>query len=138
MSHATLAEANVYFSTRLHTEAWDALTDAVIKQKALDHGTSIIDNLPFDTTVYDISDTTTLQRVKDANCEIAIALLDGIDPDLAIANLTVTNNSIAGVRTSHDIRFPAEHILYGVPSIAAWRILRCYIKDGRSVTITKV
>ena len=138
MSHATIAEANTYFSGRLHTEAWDALTDAVIKQKALDHGTSIIDKLPFDTAVYDISDPVTLQHIKDANCEIAIALLDGIDPDLAIANLTVTNNSIAGVRTSHDIRFPAEHILYGVPSITAWRILRRYINDGRSVTITKV
>ena len=130
MSLATLAEANTYFASQLHTEAWNV--DDVVRQKALDHSTRVINRLNFATDT-----DLTVQPIKDACCEVALSLLDAIDPDLEIKNLSITQEAIAGVRTSHNRDHPAEHILHGIPSFTAWRLLKPYLKDSRSVTLTR-
>lgn len=83
-AYVTLEEANTYFASRLHAEAWTAATDTD-KQKALDMATRAIDRTPVKgvKTNYDQAnqfprypDTEVPQAVKDATCEEALALLE--------------------------------------------------------------
>lgn len=131
MSTATVAEADTYFGSRLHAEAWTLLTDTTLKQKALNSSDDILLNLP-------LIQNTPDQVKKDACCLIAIALLDAIDPNIEFSNLMKINSTIGGTRTASDPSEHPEHILYGVPSIQAWRLLKPYINDPCSMTLVRV
>jgi hypothetical protein len=131
MTYADVTYADTFFSTRLHAEAWTLITDAAIKAKALASAIDVIEALPFG---YVVPDTV----LQPAHCWIAIALLDAVDPTIEFANLNVTNSTLGGTRTAYDVANPPEHILYGVPSVMAWRLLKPYIADPRSVNLIKV
>jgi hypothetical protein len=131
MSTATVAEADTYFGSRLHAEAWTLISDSTLKQKALNSADDILLNLP-------LIENTPEQVKKDACCLIAISLLDAIDPNIEFANLTQTNLTLGGTRTASDPSEHPEHILYGVPSIQAWRLLKPYINDPCSITLCRV
>lgn len=133
MSYATIEDADTYFLSRLHTEAWDDLgssDDAVTtKNKALGHATAIIDRLNLASKPVEV--------LKQACIEIALSLLDGIDPDLELLNQQETHSSFANIKTTHDRTQLLEHILAGVPSQAAWRMLKPYLVDNRTVTLVR-
>lgn len=83
-AYVTLEEANTYFASRLHAEAWTAAAD-VDKQKALDMATRAINRTLVKgvKTSYDQTnqfprypDAEVPQAVKDACCEEALALLE--------------------------------------------------------------
>jgi hypothetical protein len=85
------------------------------------------------------TDTTVPVDIETACFEISLALLDGVDPDIELENLGVTNQSYSGVKTSYNRdQQPIEHLLHGIPSAMAWRILKPFLRDGRAVITVRV
>ena len=165
--YGTLIEASNYFATRLHTSAWDdaSVTD---RQKAMYMATRYIDRLNYKgskAAVYTLleaneeatdeeiraaeasqdlefprdTDTTIPLDIKTANFEIALALLDGVDPDAELENLGIETHSYAGVKTGYNRdQQPIEHLIHGIPSALAWRYLKPFLRDGREYIINRV
>ena len=84
MSYVSLAEANEYFSDRLHADAWAEAADAD-KEKALVMATKAIDRQRLNGRKTNPSqplafprypDAEIPQKVKDACCEEALAILE--------------------------------------------------------------
>jgi hypothetical protein len=85
------------------------------------------------------SDTEVPPVILRASFEIAYALLDGVDPDTELENLAVSSQGYAGVRTTYNrIQQPIEHLVAGVPSATAWRLLKPFIRDGKAVKTSRV
>lgn len=133
-----------YFASRVGSDAWDD-SEPSDKEKALGHATKIIDRLnyagtpatadnAFPRTGYEDVPT----EIKDACCEIALALLDGINPELELENLMQVQSGYANLKTTFDRSQLPEHILAGVPSSTAWRLLKPWIVDSRSLKLTRV
>jgi len=127
MSYATLVEADTYFSTQLFSAAWDDSTDE-IKTVALTHATTLIDRLSITIP------TIVPQDIKDANCEIALALLEGKDPNAEAEGASVKSFKIGPVsQTNRDV--DQIHLLRGIPSLSAWRLLMPYMKDDYAIRL---
>lgn len=163
--YGTLEEAHEYFDNRLHEEAWSAST-LEDRRRSLIRATQIIDGLNFKgekSAVHAIrqerrptaaelreadltqelefprgTDTQVPTAIKIACWEIAHALLDGVDPDLELENLGVVSQGIVSVRTTynHDHN-QVEHLIHGVPSAAAWRYLRPFLRDGGTIKLSR-
>jgi len=157
--YGTLAAATIYFGTRLHTTAWD-YASATDQQKALYMSTRYVDRLNYKgnkATVYTLllanekataaeirvaeasqelefprgTDTSVPTDIEIACYEIALALLDGVDPDIELENLGVLTYSYAGVKTAYNRdQQPIEHLIHGIPSPLAWRYLKPFLRDG--------
>lgn len=83
-SYIDIEEANKYFAGRLHAERWGETSDAD-KEKALRQATRSIDRMPLRGRKTDLHqplafprypDTEIPEAVKEACCEIALALLE--------------------------------------------------------------
>jgi len=84
LSYVSLAEANEYFSSRLHADAWADVSDAD-KEKALAMATKAIDRQPLSGRKTDLAqemafprypDVDVPEAVKEACCEVALALIE--------------------------------------------------------------
>jgi len=146
MAYATLTEANTYFDTKLNADAWDNADDTD-KTKALEEGTRMIDRLNFAGEKAEESQTLQFPRgtdtvipgdIKYADCEIALALLDGVDPEIEFENLRMTAHRYGPVQTNYTVESPSPHIIAGIPSVAAWRYLVPYLRDIRAVQLHRV
>lgn len=85
------------------------------------------------------ADTEVPQTIKWACNEIAYSLLDGVDPDLELENLAVTNHSISTVRTTFNRKQePLLHILNGIPSAKAWKWLRPFLRDKDYIRMLRI
>ncbi len=85
------------------------------------------------------SETVVPEDIETACFEIAFALLDGVDPDIELENLGVTSQGYSGVRTAYNRdQQPIEHLLHGISSAMAWRILKPFLRDGCAVTTARV
>lgn len=135
-SYLTVAAAQTYFDERLGTEPWDNATVAN-QTKALAQATKIIDRLNFlgektvstqDNQFPRNADTTVPQPVLDATAEIALALLDGVDPQLEYENLRFTSQAYANIKSAYSENL-SVHYLAGVPSFVAWTLLQPFLRD---------
>jgi len=142
-SYATEVEAQAYFDTRLNTEPWD-IADNATREKALAHATNIIDRLNFvgckavSTQVNQFprgADTVIPEAIKSASAEIALALLDGVSPELEYENVFMTSQGYGGLRSSFDRSVKAPHILAGVPSFIAWTYLKPFLFDPLNIEL---
>jgi len=147
--YISVEDAQDYFDDRLNTGAWDvhSVTGDGDQEKALKQATRIINRLNFIGSKTDDAqenqfprggDTEIPEDIEIACCEIAIALLDGVDPDIEMENLNMTTQAYGQTSTSYDRTNPAEHILAGVPSATAWRYLKPYLRDSRQVNVSRV
>ncbi len=85
------------------------------------------------------ADTVVPTDIETACFEIALALLDGVDPDVELENLGTAGQGYGGVKISYNRdQQPIEHLLHGVPSAMAWRILKPFLRDGRAVITARV
>ena len=146
-SYIDRIEAQAYFDGRLNTDAWDDVTDDAEKDKSLIMSTRIIDRLNFLGTKTDDNqdlqfprddDVDIPQDVMDATAEIALALLDGVNPELEYENLFMTSQGYGGIRSSFDRTVKAPHLLAGIPSVTAWRLLHPYLRDPNSLEMYRV
>ena len=133
-------------SCRLNTTAWDESSNTD-KTAAICMATEIIDTLNFigEKTVDDQvlefprdEDTEIPVGIQRACFEIALALLDGADPDFDFANLNLVSQGIANVRSTYNRSSPQPHIIAGVPSPTAWRLLLPYLRDVRALKLSRV
>jgi len=165
--YGSVAEADDYFSMRLHESAWTAAM-AGDRPKALWAATLIIDALNFKgkkSTVYTLlasdssasdediraaeasqplefprgEDTEVPEAIRTACYEIAHALLDGKDPELELENLGIVSQGFGSVRTTYSrSQIPIEHIINGIPSAQAWRLLKPFLRDDEAIKLSRV
>jgi len=165
--YGTVAEADAYFSMRLHEYAWTAAM-ADDHLKALWAATLIIDALNFKgdkNAVYALleadsaatdeeirtaeasqplefprgADTSVPDMIRKATYEIAHSLLDGKDPELELENLGIVSQGFGSVRTTYNrSQIPIEHIINGIPSAQAWRFLRPFLRDDEAIKLARV
>jgi len=146
-NYLTPAEAQTLADERLNVEAWDDAVDEdgslfgqpnTLTYKSLTMATKIIDRLNYRGDKYDADqvnqfprgdDTTIPDDIGNACFEIALALLDGVDPQLEGENLGMTSQGYANVRSTYDREVPVPHIVAGVPSLTAWRFIVPYLCD---------
>jgi len=166
MAYATITEANEYFATRLYSDAWDN-ANATDRTKALEMASRDIDRLnfagykhtawllydadacPCESALRDAEasqeaqfprgqDTDVPNDIKIACMEIALARLDGVDPDQELQNLGVISEGFASVRTTYDRDWSLDHIRAGIASATAWRFLKPYIRSPLDFVIKRV
>lgn len=144
--YATLNEALIYFNDRMNSEVW-YVTEPNTQDRALKTATKIIDRLNFAGSKTDElqenqfprgSDTDVPQDIKDACCEIAFALVDGVDIEKERENLDMVSQGYGNVRSTYERSMKPAHILAGVPSIVAWHLLLPYMPDPRVISVTRV
>lgn len=156
--YGTVSRGNRYFDNRLRAFYWtDACTED--KRKALIEATQIIDSLNYvgaktDPTqlhqfprsapgstcpvVEAVVDTAVPINIEIAAYEIAIQLLSGIDPDIEIENLAAHSQGFSTARTTYERAYALEHIVAGVPSARAWKLLKPFLCDPGLVKISRV
>jgi len=139
--YATIVEAQAYFDGRLNTDPWDDATDAN-KNKALIMATTLIDRLNYRGEKADSDqelqfprgyDTEVPQDIKNACAEVALALLDGVDPEMEFENLRMKSQAYGVVRSTYDTNRTPEHYVAGIPSSLAWRFLKPYLRSPYTV-----
>ena len=155
-AYGTYTEGNTYFATRLYVSAWTGSTDAN-KTIALAEATMRIDRLRFhgvkvdedqvnEFPRYALNDNgtdpgedgeTTPDDIQYACFEVAMALLDGRDPDIEFENLTVQTHQFDKISNSLTKEIQ-QHTLAGIPSVTAWRYLLPYLAARRTLKITRV
>ncbi len=160
--YGTLREANEYFAQRLHERTWSQA--GVDREKALWAATLIIDALNYKGDkhlVYELlnataeeirvaealqtlefprdDDTEVPEDIRVATYEIAHSLLDGKDPDIELEALGIQSYGFQGEATSHNRnQVPIDHIINGVPSEQAWRLLRPYLREDGGIILSRV
>lgn len=162
--YGTLSRANAYFNRKLRNQPWvDSYPDD--RKKALIEATRIVDSLNYagvkaDPTqehqfprstlgyvtisadgsllsVSAVADASVPQDIEYATYEIAIKLLDGIDPDLEAVNVAKTSQGFSSARTTYDRAFVLAHIAAGIPSFSAWKLLRQYLRSGKNIFVSR-
>ena len=145
-------EADDYFNERMNISAWEDATDddgseGTSRLRALKMATKIIDRLNFagNKAVSDQEnqfprgdDAEVPQDIMDACAEIALALLDGVDPELEFENLNMIAQQYSSAKSTYDRSNAAPHIVAGVPSIVAWYLLIPYLRDNKTVDLHRV
>lgn len=144
--YGSLVDAQSYFDTRLNADAWLESTQDEQK-KALISATRRIDRLNFngDKTSSDQTlefprggDQTVPQDIAVACYEIALALLEGADPEMEFSSLTSTSFGFGPVKLGREIASIPDYVRSGIPSALAWSYIRPYLRDSRSIRISKV
>lgn len=143
--YGTVAKANNYFRYRLDADSWDAV-DVATKTKALVMSTKAIDRLSYvgeqteDEPLAFPRDFQTIVpvEVEHACYENALKLLDGVDPDTETDNLMTTSRAYGGVRTTFDRTSLGSHVVHGIASPTAWRLLAPFLNDAGALTLMRV
>lgn len=145
-AYLTIEEAQEYFENRLNSQTWfDAEPNNQLV--SLKTATKYIDRLNYngsktlEAQYHQFprgGDTYVPQDIKDACCEIAIALLDGVDIEKERENLDMVSQGYGNVRSTYERSMKPAHILAGIPSIVAWHLLLPYLPDPRIISVTRV
>ena len=155
-NYITYAEATAYANARLNVDAWDdaveedgsnAGEEGSLTYKSIAMATEIIDRLSYKGDKADSTQTNQFPRgtdtvvpddVKKACFEIALALLDDVDPEFESNNLGMINQGYANIRATYDRETPQPHLVAGVPSATAWRYLIPYLRDPREIEVMRL
>lgn len=145
MAYTDASGGDAYFATRVGSDAWDT-AETTDKDKALGHATRIINSLNYQGQKADPAQEDAFPRhgqedvpssIIFACCEIALALLDGINPELELENLSLNATNYANVKSTYNRDQLPEHTLAGVPSSTAWRHLKPWLHDNRSMNMVR-
>jgi hypothetical protein len=82
--------------------------------------------------------TTIAQDIMDATCEIALALLDGIDPELEMQGLGTLSQRFSSAGTSFDPAQARMAFRHGIPSFRGWNLLFPYLADPTETVLKRV
>ena len=176
--YGTIADANTYFSSRLHSESWSDSTPSD-RPKALLEATRLIDSLNYKgvkNSVWSVmyewnaasekyekiltdsptrneiitadssqelefprgQDTEVPTEIKWACYEIALAIIEGFDPEDAVDRLHIVRQSYSAVKTTYDSDSASiEYLGYGIPTARVWRWLRPYLSGENPIKISR-
>lgn len=146
LAYGSIGDADKYFANRLRRQTW---ADASIQDKksALTEATDWIDKLDYagsktsDSQLLQFprnGDSAVPKEVEKACYEIAVKLLDGMDPELEVKNLGNTSQGLGPARTTYDRAFVLEHLRAGIISEKAWSFLKPLLSDTRTVKLCRV
>ena len=139
-------DADTYFNGRLNSDVWED-SSSKDRQKALITSTRRINKLNFEGEKTDEDqmlqfprddDTVIPSDIEYGTCELALALLDGIDPEIEFENLGLRSFGYANARATYDRPLVPNHILNGIPSLAAWQYIRPYLRDSKTIDLQRV
>lgn len=145
-SYMTVIEATAYFNDRLNVRPWECATPEE-QRRSLAMSTEIVDRLNYvgckaddaqDNQFPRGTDTVVPADVQKASAEVALALLDGVDPEMEFENLFLRSQGYGSVRSSYDKSSPSPNIVGGVPSVTAWRYLLPYLREPNTFDIFRV
>jgi hypothetical protein len=134
-AYGTLWKANRYFDNRLRSVVWKESLEED-KVAALREATRLIDRLNFKgmkTTSEQFKqfprsgDLSVPVDIEVACYEIAIMLLDELDPEEERKNLTAIDRQYSTVRTTYDRKVVPDYQSAGIPSFIAWTYLLPYL-----------
>lgn len=140
----TVEEADAIFLARYNSDLW---TDSVDKTKLLNLAMDYIDQLLYDGEKTDVdqlhafprdAETETPTAVKRAICEVAYAILDGVDIEIETPNLVMDSQSYGTVKSTYNGKSAPEHLSAGIPSVMAMRYLKPYLYDAKQITMYRV
>lgn len=147
--YGTTTEGDTYFATRLYTAEWDEATEDQ-RNRACMEASSRIDRLRFKgqktvstqelewpRTNTSFDDTVIPTLVKNAQFEIAQALLQGKDPEQDYENLAAVAEGYSSARTTYSRSVVPEHFTAGIPSFTAWQYLKPLLVDVRRIRINQ-
>lgn len=143
--YISIYDADTYFGTRFNSDSWNPTSDPD-KTKLLMTATRMIDTLNYagDKTDEDQElefprggDTEIPLSIKYACCEIAYALLQGFDPEYELRNLSNQASSFDNIKIQNTNSYHEARI-NGIPSTVAWDLLRPFLRDGSSITLSRV
>jgi hypothetical protein len=142
-SLATQHEADTYLEYSLKKRVWNNFQE---QMSALVSATRIIMNLPLkqatltELTDYlnEVENSTIPEAIKEACIEIALALADGIDPEMEYRQLTKTTQGYGPLRQTKDTTMVEQYLAVGVPSLAAWTRLIPYLNIADIVVLERV
>lgn len=77
-------------------------------------------------------DTTVPDAVSQACCELALVLLDDVDPNIEAENLQNKVQTIGDGRTERDTSYVYDHVRAGIPSIQAWMLLKPFLRNTQN------
>lgn len=84
-------------------------------------------------------DTEVPQEIRWATYEIALALIEGFDPEDAAERMNIIRQSYSAVRTTYDSGSAiVEYLVYGIPTARVWQWLKPYLTDGRIIRLRRV
>ncbi len=144
--YADISFANQYFSERLHTKPWDKAPIGD-RNAALSMATRYIDALDFADrkTVADqenefprAGSLDVPDDIKRACCEIALALLDGIDPEQELQSARVTSDRYSSVGATYDPNSVPEHVMAMIPSARAWTFIKPFLREPGAIRTSRV
>jgi hypothetical protein len=83
-------------------------------------------------------DTTVPQEIEWATYEVALALIEGFDPEDAADRMNVIRQAYSAVRTTYDNSSDmAEYLVYGIPTARVWQWLKPYLVDSRIIRMRR-
>lgn len=146
-AYADISTAQAYFDTRLNTTAWDE-ANSTDRNKALLMATRAINRLDFAgrrTTAAAAlgnqfprgDDTAVPDEIVYATCEEALSLL-GTTIEQQDASLYILEEQFSGAKVKYNSDRTPEHTLSGITSPEAWRYLVMYLRENKSIEITRV
>ena len=147
-TYSSVADADTYFNRQLdsNTTDWRSASDAD-KLKALTMATQAIENLNFvgekadedqDLEFPRGDDTTVPGAINEACCEIALKFLEGVDLEQEMETLLTVAESAPGVKVTYNRKTVPMHIVSGIPSVKAWRLLLPWLHSVSTVQISRV
>lgn len=144
--YISVADADAFITQLMNSDVWEETQEAD-KLKALNSATFRIDSLGFAGKKTDESQEHEFPRggasevptpIKQACALIAQALIDGIDPEEEIRNLSVVAQGYSTVKTTYTRDTVPEHILAGIPTAAAWMLIKPYLMSVGTVNLYRV
>lgn len=153
-----MSQAEDYFAGRLNSDSWDQASESD-KGKALLGATQRINALNFSgvRTADELTrcnqplavsnpaqplefprngSTVIPTDIYVACCEIAFALLDGVDPELELQNINTTQHGFASLQETYNSNIVNLAFRHGIPSVTAWTLLQPYLLDPLDIVIS--
>lgn len=140
------SDATDYFNYRMNSEAWFS-SNLQEQNMALADASRRIDRLNFNGVKTNPTqaqsfprggDVTVPQDIIIATYELAIALLDGVNPDFEIENLQLSNIKFGPTTSIRDTSTVPFYIRAGIPSATAWSYLLPYLRDQSVIELSRV
>jgi len=148
-SYASPHDADCYVAYSLGDKYSDwLLASDLDKQKALVTATRQLERLPFKgmpkTTSQElffprVGESSIPEDIVSANIELAVTLIsEGRNAQLDYEELAVVGQRYGKVGETRDPNVALPHIVAGIPSLEAWRLLTPYLDDKPTITLNRV
>ena len=144
--YADQTYAGTYFGERLGTSAWDSASSGN-KDKALKQATRVLDTLNYRGAKSDEAqvrefprngESTIPEAIKEACCEVALALLQGNLIETMTERSAIASESVGDASVSYATPKDAVENQFGLPSPVAARLVAPWLVDPRLLRVYRV